>query len=181
MTMPAPDANPFAPPRADLEGHAGDPPDVRYTLGRLMYASWQVQQAVLRPTLQLACAGLAALVMTGAPDPAPRLLFFLFCHVLLLCACCVATFLLALVSAHSSLFTPCAVSVRPEGLVVESRYGRAIHYWAGVRRVRSMLGVVAVHLGAGGVLPVPKAAFPDARVEARFVAVLRARRLGRAG
>jgi hypothetical protein len=28
---------------------------------------------------------------------------------------------------------------------------------------------------------VPKAAFPDARVEARFVAVLRARRLGRAG
>lgn len=171
-------ANPFAPPSANLEGGGIGPEDafvLRYELGRFLVAAWQVQHVFLRPTVHLLVIGFAALVALGVEDTSARMGVFLLGYLIFTGLLCASVFLGACLGRNPRLYTRHVVSLQPEGLLVETPFGKSLHYWRGIERVRSGVFFVAIYVHANAVQLVASSAFVTPSQQQQFVARLRSR------
>ena len=174
-------ANPFAPPAANLEEVGVGPEDqfvLRYELGRFLFAAWQVQHVFLRPTVHLGCIAFAALVALGGEDTSARVGVFLVGYVIFTSLLCASVFLAACIGRNPRLFTQHVVTLQPEGLAVETHFGKSLHYWRGIERVRSGVFFVAIYVHASAVQLVASSAFVTPSQQEQFVALVRSRSSG---
>lgn len=168
-------ANPFAPPGADVEQH-GELPGaelrIRYRLRRMDYFVWNLAHQFRMPLMQILVSGIASFIAYESQQPVPA---FVTSYALMWAAQIAFIALTVLVSKNRFLLTDYTVELRPDGVYVETIYSRYLHYWPGVLRVAQGPGFVAVYGHSQGAHVIPSRAFADEAHRSQFISVARAR------